>query len=172
MARVPPFDRRATYEDLIKLPDNLVAELECPMPRTRTGQAPATTTVKRAVARRLAADEKLTPAERRSVALGRRDLASGDFVTLKDLRRELGGSSGRARGPRPAGGAPAADRLRLLTALHGMEGDPFTGDVHRLRGQPCPWRRRVGDWRILYSLDRAARVVDIAAIVRRSTTTY
>ena len=27
MPRVPPFDRRATYEDLEKLPDNLVAEI-------------------------------------------------------------------------------------------------------------------------------------------------
>ena len=27
MPRVPPFDRQATYEDLIKLPDNLVAEI-------------------------------------------------------------------------------------------------------------------------------------------------
>ena len=25
--RVPPFDRPATYEDLVKLPDNLVAEI-------------------------------------------------------------------------------------------------------------------------------------------------
>ncbi len=27
VARVPPFDRPATYEDLVKLPDNLVAEI-------------------------------------------------------------------------------------------------------------------------------------------------
>ena len=27
VARVPPFDRRATYEDLVALPDNLVAEI-------------------------------------------------------------------------------------------------------------------------------------------------
>ncbi len=27
VARVPPFDRQATYEDLVKLPDNLVAEI-------------------------------------------------------------------------------------------------------------------------------------------------
>ena len=27
MARVPPFDRPATYEDLVRLPDNLVAEI-------------------------------------------------------------------------------------------------------------------------------------------------
>ena len=27
MPRVPPFDRPATYEDLVKLPDNLVAEI-------------------------------------------------------------------------------------------------------------------------------------------------
>jgi hypothetical protein len=27
MPRVPPFDRPATYEDLVKLPDHLVAEI-------------------------------------------------------------------------------------------------------------------------------------------------
>jgi hypothetical protein len=27
MPRVPPFDRPATYDDSIKLPDNLVAEI-------------------------------------------------------------------------------------------------------------------------------------------------
>jgi hypothetical protein len=27
MPRVPPFDRPATYDDLVKLPDNLVAEI-------------------------------------------------------------------------------------------------------------------------------------------------
>jgi hypothetical protein len=27
MPRVPPFDRPATYEDLIALPDNVVAEI-------------------------------------------------------------------------------------------------------------------------------------------------
>ena len=68
--------------------------------------------------------------------------------------------------------APAADRLRLLTALHDMEGDPFTGDVRRLRGKVRSWRRRVGDWRIFFSPDRAARLVNVAAIVRRSSTTY
>jgi mRNA-degrading endonuclease RelE of RelBE toxin-antitoxin system len=53
-----------------------------------------------------------------------------------------------------------------------MEQDPFSGDVRRLQGQPGLWRRRVGDWRILFSPDRAARVIDVAAIVRRTTTTY
>lgn len=69
-------------------------------------------------------------------------------------------------------GAPPADRMRLLTALHAMAQDPFSGDVRRLHDQPSPWRRRVGAWRVLFSVDRSARVVNVAAIVRRTTTTY
>jgi mRNA-degrading endonuclease RelE of RelBE toxin-antitoxin system len=68
--------------------------------------------------------------------------------------------------------APAADRLRLLTALHAMETDPFGGDVRRLHGLLPLWRRRVGNWRVLFSPDRATRLVNVAAIVRRTTTTY
>ena len=73
---------------------------------------------------------------------------------------------------RALGDAPAADRLRLLTALHAMETDPFGGDLRRLHGQLPLWRRRVGNWRILFSLDRTARLVNVSAIVRRATTTY
>mgnify|MGYP002392197958 FL=1 len=53
-----------------------------------------------------------------------------------------------------------------------MSEDPFAADVARLRGLPTAWRRRVGDWRILYDLhpDRGLNVV--ASIRRRTSTTY
>jgi len=47
VARVPPFDRPATYEDLVALPDNLVAEIVCgelhASPRPRPAHAIAFT---------------------------------------------------------------------------------------------------------------------------------
>jgi len=33
-----------------------------------------------------------------------------------------------------------------------MREDPFRGDIKRLKGQPNSWRRRVGNYRIIYDL--------------------
>jgi mRNA-degrading endonuclease RelE of RelBE toxin-antitoxin system len=53
-----------------------------------------------------------------------------------------------------------------------MESDPFQGDLKRLKGAPSAWRRRVGNYRILYDLDFETREIAIHAILRRTTTTY
>ena len=53
-----------------------------------------------------------------------------------------------------------------------MQEDPFEGDIKRLQGQPTAWRRRVGNYRVLYDLYFVQRLIVIAGIVRRSSTTY
>jgi mRNA-degrading endonuclease RelE of RelBE toxin-antitoxin system len=53
-----------------------------------------------------------------------------------------------------------------------MRQNPFAGDVLPLTGQPGSFRRRVGNWRIFFDLDRAQRLVEVRDIVRRATTTY
>ena len=67
---------------------------------------------------------------------------------------------------------PAADQRRVLAALDGMQEDPFGGDVVRLKAQPTAWRRRVGDWRILFDVDPKHQVVIVHGVVRRTSTTY
>ena len=67
---------------------------------------------------------------------------------------------------------PAADERRILAALDAMEHDPFSGDIVRLKAQPVAWRRRVGDWRILFDVDLDKRLVLVHDIVRRTSTTY
>ena len=67
---------------------------------------------------------------------------------------------------------PASDRQRILAAPRQMESDPFSGDIAYLKSQPSAFHRRVGNWRILYDLDFERRVVGVAAIVRRTSTTY
>jgi mRNA interferase RelE/StbE len=64
------------------------------------------------------------------------------------------------------------DRARLIAALHQMCSDPYTGDIQRLKGHRFAWRRRVGNYRILYDLNPEIRLILIARIERRSTTTY
>jgi mRNA-degrading endonuclease RelE of RelBE toxin-antitoxin system len=52
-----------------------------------------------------------------------------------------------------------------------MEADPFSGDIKYLKGDPR-LRRRVGDWRIFFRVERSENTIYISAIERRSTTTY
>jgi len=53
-----------------------------------------------------------------------------------------------------------------------MAHDPFSGDVLKLEGEGNRWRRRVGSYRIFFSVDGAARTVPVSAIVRRTSKTY
>jgi mRNA interferase RelE/StbE len=66
---------------------------------------------------------------------------------------------------------PKVDRTRVEAALTGMEHDPFQGDIRKLQGL-TGFRRRVGNWRILFEVNLARKHVVIAAIERRTSTTY
>ncbi len=68
--------------------------------------------------------------------------------------------------------AGPADRLRLETALISMQGDPFGGDVRRLAGRRRLFRRRIGDWRVIFAVSTGPRTVYVQSIVRRTSTTY
>jgi len=66
---------------------------------------------------------------------------------------------------------PLRDRARIRAAIDEMELNPFQGDIKFLEGQD-KLRRRVGDWRIFFRLERAQRVLYVTAIERRTSTTY
>jgi len=53
-----------------------------------------------------------------------------------------------------------------------MADDPFAGDVLKLEGAKDRWRRRVGSYRIFFTVDKSALTVAVSAIVRRTSTTY
>ncbi len=53
-----------------------------------------------------------------------------------------------------------------------MQEDPFQGDIKRLKGQPTAWRRRVGNYRIIYDLYFEKRLIVVSSILRRTSTTY
>lgn len=67
---------------------------------------------------------------------------------------------------------PLSDQERVRIALQSVELDPFQGDIQRLKGQAPAWRRRVGNYRILYDLYADQRLIVVAGIVRRTSTTY
>jgi mRNA-degrading endonuclease RelE of RelBE toxin-antitoxin system len=52
-----------------------------------------------------------------------------------------------------------------------MRADPLAGDVVKLKGQAA-FRRRIGNYRIIFSIDFRGLAVGIADIQRRTTTTY
>jgi mRNA-degrading endonuclease RelE of RelBE toxin-antitoxin system len=66
---------------------------------------------------------------------------------------------------------PTGDRTRILTALEEMQQNPFQGDIRKLQGLPG-FRRRIGNWRILFEAVPERRHVVVAAIERRTSTTY
>ena len=67
---------------------------------------------------------------------------------------------------------PAGDFTRVDAAIEGMRVDPFAGDIVHLKNADAAFRRRVGDYRILFDVFRERRHVNVVAILRRTTTTY
>ena len=66
---------------------------------------------------------------------------------------------------------PAGDRKKILAALEQMQQNPFQGDIRKLQGLPG-FRRRVGNWRILFEIVVERKHLVITAIERRTSTTY
>jgi mRNA-degrading endonuclease RelE of RelBE toxin-antitoxin system len=63
------------------------------------------------------------------------------------------------------------DQTRIYAAIDEIGMNPFHGDVKFLKGQNR-LRRRVGNWRIFFRLERGERTVYIVAVERRTSTTY
>jgi mRNA-degrading endonuclease RelE of RelBE toxin-antitoxin system len=67
---------------------------------------------------------------------------------------------------------PANDQARISAAIAQMARDPFSGDVLKLEGESDRWRRRVGSYRIFFSVDTSEKTVSVSAILRRTSKTY
>ncbi len=61
---------------------------------------------------------------------------------------------------------PLQARERVASALRAMEDDPFPHEVKKLKARDG-YRVRVGDYRILFTVNRAARLVRVGAIGHR-----
>jgi mRNA-degrading endonuclease RelE of RelBE toxin-antitoxin system/predicted transcriptional regulator len=109
--------------------------------------------------------------ERLVLRRGRAALRNGDAVSLKDFLHGLEHNDHGSRSKRLRK-LPQKEQARVKAALLSMESDPFKGDLKRLKGRPSAWRKRVGNYRIIYGLDFEAREIVIHGILRRTTTTY
>lgn len=59
-------------------------------------------------------------------------------------------------------------RTRVFRRIERLESDPRPAGCRKLEGAEDLWRIRIGDYRIIYSVDDSRHVVDISAIRHRS----
>ncbi len=61
---------------------------------------------------------------------------------------------------------PAKRRARIAAILNARAADPFARHprLERLKGAKDRFRYRLGDWRVLYRLDRKAKVLRVVDI--------
>jgi len=65
-----------------------------------------------------------------------------------------------------------SDVDRIDDVLEEMCSDPYQGDVKFLRGSGGALRRRIGDWRILFELDKKTQLIVVIGVRRRASNTY
>ena len=72
------------------------------------------------------------------------------------------------------GDVPRAIQKRVARVLAQLETDPFQGDVKALKGDEWKdvFRRRLGDYRLLFTADREKGTVHVIRILLRSGKTY
>jgi mRNA-degrading endonuclease RelE of RelBE toxin-antitoxin system len=69
---------------------------------------------------------------------------------------------------------PPKSRRQVTRSITQMEQDPFRGDVLPLQGEEWKgyYRKRTGDYRIVFFPHRRRRIVDIGWVLLRSEKTY
>jgi mRNA interferase RelE/StbE len=65
-------------------------------------------------------------------------------------------------------GLPANVATRVVAKIIALAATPRPPGVKKLEGEPVLWRIRIGDWRVIYSIDDHKRIVDIVYIRHRS----
>ena len=63
---------------------------------------------------------------------------------------------------------PPAAVARIIARIEGLAAVPRPTGCRKLQGSTDLWRVRVGDHRVIYSVDDSRRVVDVIAVRHRS----
>jgi len=67
---------------------------------------------------------------------------------------------------------PRGYAAKIRRAIDEMEDNPFLGDIRKLSGEQNVFRRRVGNFRVIFEVLSRERVVLIYDIRRRTSSTY
>jgi len=63
---------------------------------------------------------------------------------------------------------PVAVAARVAAKIRALAAAPRPPGAKKLEGEPARWRIRAGDWRVIYAVDDARRVVDVLYVRHRS----
>jgi mRNA interferase RelE/StbE len=63
---------------------------------------------------------------------------------------------------------PSSISSRVIGKIRALAATPRPPGVKKLEGEPVRWRIRIGDWRVIYSIDDRQRIVDIMYVRHRS----
>jgi len=67
---------------------------------------------------------------------------------------------------------PKKDQKRIATAMREFVFNPYEGDIEKIEGEINVWRRRVGNYRILYEVDATRKLICVRDVNRRTSNTY
>lgn len=67
---------------------------------------------------------------------------------------------------------PLQDTQRILEVIRFLPTDPYFGDIQKLKGHQDDWRRRIGQYRIFYSIRPHSRTILVFHVERRVSKTY
>jgi len=69
---------------------------------------------------------------------------------------------------------PKPIQKRVARVLTQLESDPFQGDVKALHGEGWKgvFRRRIGDYRLLFATNHETRAISVLRVLLRSGKTY
>lgn len=67
---------------------------------------------------------------------------------------------------------PKKDTLKILSVLEDFLNNPYLGDIEKIEGEINTWRRRVGNYRIIYDIDKNNKLILVRIISRRASNTY
>ncbi len=67
---------------------------------------------------------------------------------------------------------PEKDTRRILEVLRYLPTDPYFGDIQKLKGHQDEWRRRIGAYRVFYSIRSHIRTILVFHVEKRVSKTY
>jgi mRNA interferase RelE/StbE len=62
---------------------------------------------------------------------------------------------------------PSAVAQRIIERIENLTTAPKPSGVIKLQGNKDLWRIRVGDYRVIYTIDTASRTIDVSAVRHR-----
>ena len=66
----------------------------------------------------------------------------------------------------------AKDATRIKAALVGMVENPYVGDLEKMKGEENVWRRRIGNYRIIFEVLQSEHLIAVYNIKRKTSNTY